>query len=183
MDEEIRTRLDEKRYTEAFELVLSQYKNKVFRLCYSMLGNQALAEETAQDVFIRVWRALPGYAGRASVSTWVFAITRNTCLTALKSNSNRQSLSLDVPEVRAAAESRNASQRMDRRGPDVLHLVSELPEKYRQVITLFYMEERSYEEVARLLDLPMGTVKTYLHRARKELAAAVAQDTMVGGGR
>jgi DNA-directed RNA polymerase specialized sigma24 family protein len=56
-------------------------------------------------------------------------------------------------------------------------------EKYRQVITLFYMEDRSYEEVSRLLDLPLGTVKTYLHRAKKELAAAMTQDKMTEGGR
>ena len=58
---------------------------------------------------------------------------------------------------------------------DVARLVDELPEKYRQVLRLYYMEEKSYEEVARLLDWPMGTVKTYLHRARRQLAEAVSR--------
>jgi RNA polymerase sigma-70 factor (ECF subfamily) len=183
MDEEIRTRLAAQRYTEAFELVLLQYQNKIFRLAYSMLGNRELAEEAAQEIFVRIWRALPGYRGLASISTWIYTIARNTCLTALKSDSGRRTLSLDEPKVRDAAEGRRAMQRGEPRGPDLPYLVSRLPEKYRRVIMLYYMEERSYEEVARLLDLPLGTVKTYLHRAKKELAAALQHTKMTEGGR
>ncbi len=183
MDEEIQTRLDGKRYTEAFELVLAQYQNKVFRLAYSILGNRELAEDAAQEIFVRIWRALPGYRGLSSVSTWIYSIARNTCLTALKNGSVRRALSLDEPQVRDAFEARQLARRDEFRGPDLAYLVSQLPEKYRQVNTLFYMEERSYEEVARMLDLPLGTVKTYLHRAKKELAAAMRQDKMTEGGR
>jgi RNA polymerase sigma-70 factor, ECF subfamily len=183
MNEEIRTRLAGKRYTEAFELVLAEYQNKVFRLAYSMLGNQGLAEDAAQEIFVRIWRALPGYRGLASISTWIYTIARNTCLTALKSGSGRLTLSLDEPKVLEAAESRRFVQRDEFRGPDLTYLVSRLPAKYRQVIMLYYMEERSYEEVARLLDLPLGTVKTYLHRAQRELAAAMKQNKITEGGR
>lgn len=66
----------------------------------------------------------------------------------------------------------------------MLKMLGALPENYRQVIVLFYMQEKSYEEVALMLDLPLGTVKTYLHRARKQLAAAVMevnQPTMAEG--
>src|SRR5260370_37285536 len=101
----------------------------------------------------------------ASISTWIYAISRNTCLSAVKTASVHRTHSLDEARVRIAAESLHAPTREEARGPDLPRLVAQLPRKYRQVITLFYMEERSYEEVARLLDLPMGTVKTYLHRA------------------
>lgn len=67
MDEEIRTHLDQRQYAEAFDLVMGRYQNKVFRLAYAMLGNRALAEEAAQDIFVRIWRALPGYRGMASL--------------------------------------------------------------------------------------------------------------------
>jgi hypothetical protein len=67
MDEEIQKHLAGKRYTEAFELVLAQYQNKVFRLAYSMLGNRELAEDAAQEIFVRIWRALPG---QAPVGDW-----------------------------------------------------------------------------------------------------------------
>lgn len=183
MDDEIRTHLESKRYTEAFELVLAQYRDKVYRLAYSILGNESSADDAAQQVFIRIWRALPGFEGRASISTWVFTIARNTCLTASKRNAAQRTISLDSSEARLAAESRHYRAREDRGEPDLLHLISQLPEKYSQVIVLFYMEERSYEEVARLLDLPMGTVKTYLHRARKQLAEAIMGTKITAGGR
>jgi RNA polymerase sigma-70 factor (ECF subfamily) len=175
MDEEIRAHLEQKQWTEAFDLVLRQYQTKVFHLAFSILGNREQAEDAAQEVFIRVWRALPGYRGLSSVSTWVYSIARNACLTALKSAGSRRNVSLEDPGTRAAAERRtDSSDRLHT--PDLQRLVEELPEKQRQVVTLFYMEERSYEEVSRLLGLPMGTVKTHLHRARKELALRLRKE-------
>ena len=97
--------------------------------------------------------------------------------------SGHRGLSLDEPKVRDAVDTQQAVKCEEFRSPDLAYLVPQLPEKYRQAITLFYMEERSYEEVARLLDLPLGTVKTYLHRAKKELAAAMTQNKMMNGGR
>jgi len=180
MDLEIRARLERKLYSEALDLLLANYRDKVFRLAYSILGNRALAEDTAQDIFVRIWCALPGYRGLSSISTWVFAITRNTCLTAWRRNRKACALSLDQPDVLHAAERPAAA---PGRLPDLPKLIAQLPDKYRQVILLFYMEEKSYGEVARRLDLPMGTVKTYLHRARKVLAAAVIEANMKEGAR
>lgn len=149
------------------------YQDKVFRLCYAMLGDRARAEEVCQEVFVRIWKALPGFRGDASVSTWIYSIARNACLTARHSRGSRPGLSLENPSIRLEAEREWASSQKPDRRPDVLGLVSELPDKYREVVLLFYMEERSYEEVASMLDLPLGTVKTLLHRARKQLAEAV----------
>ena len=175
MEAQIRTHLDHGRYLEAFELLLCQYENKVFHLACAMLGDRALAEETAQEVFIRVWKALRGYRAQASLSTWIYAISRNACLTARRRQAARAMLSLDEPGVARAAETWRPT--ATRGEMDVDAMMEQLPEKYRRVVTLFYMEEKSYEEVSRLLDLPMGTVKTYLHRARKELAAALRRST------
>jgi len=174
MDEEIHAHLEQRRWVEAFDLVLREYQTKVFHLAFSMLANREQAEDAAQEVFIRVWRALPGYRAQASVSTWIYSIARNACLTALKSAGARRTVSLEDPGTRAAAEKKgnphksNSSERP--RAPDLQRLVEELPEKQRQVVILFYLEEKSYEEVSRLLGVPLGTVKTHLHRARKELA-------------
>jgi RNA polymerase sigma-70 factor (ECF subfamily) len=158
-----------------FESVLATYQDKVFRLCYTMLGDRAAAEETAQDVFLRIWKALAGYRGEAALSTWIYAIARNTCLTALKARASRRGVSLESPGVRAAAERAASDLPSPDRQPDILRFVGELPANYRQVVLLFYMEERSYEEVALMLDLPLGTVKTWLHRARTQLAAAMVE--------
>jgi RNA polymerase sigma-70 factor (ECF subfamily) len=171
MDEEIRAHLDRRRWEDAVELIARQYQTKVFHLAVSMLGNRELAEDALQEALLRIWKALPGYRGDASISTWVFAIARNTCLTALKSAGARKALPLETRGVERAVpmEARHA--------PDLEGLIAQLPQPQRQVVTLFYMEEKSYEEVARLLDIPMGTVKTHLHRARKELALLWKKET------
>jgi len=180
MEQEIHACLDQKRYQEAFDRLLPEFQNKVFRLAYAMLGDTALAEDMAQEVFIRIWRALPGFRGQSTLSTWIYTITRNACLTALKKGAAKRERSLEEPNVARAVE--EASVPPARHGEiDVLRFLDQLPERHRQVLRLYYMEERSYEEVARLLEWPMGTVKTYLHRARKELAEAVARSKMEKG--
>jgi RNA polymerase sigma-70 factor (ECF subfamily) len=161
---------------QQFEAVLAAYQNKVFRLCYAMLGDRAAAEETAQEVFLRIWKALSGYRGESSMSTWIYAIARNACLTALKGRAGKRAISLDDPGVRAAAERRAGGLPTPDHRPDVLRLVGELPENYRQAVLLYHMEERSYEEVAAMLDLPLGTVKTWLHRARRQMAAELVKE-------
>jgi len=180
-DEDIQIRLNERRYDDAFELLLTRYRNKIIRLAYSMLGNAVLAEDTAQDVCVRIWRALPTYRGESSVSTWVYAITRNTSLTALAvmiRTSNRVPLSSDDPDLRRIAENIPAPAAKEYSGPDLTRVLQQLPDKHRQAVVLFYMEERSYGDVAAMMDLPVGTVKTYLHRARKALAGALLEDKL-----
>ena len=168
---------------DEFERLMAAYRDKVFRLCWAMLGDRALAEETAQEVFIRVWKGLGSYRGQSSVSTWIYAIARNTCLTALRMKAAHATVSLESPGVAAEAEARHAPAPARSGGPDVLAAVAQLPEKHRQALLLYHMEERSYEEVAAMLDLPMGTVKTYLHRARRELARTLAGGKMMEGCR
>jgi RNA polymerase sigma-70 factor (ECF subfamily) len=175
-DEGIRACLEQKQYRRAFDLILEHYNSKIFRLSYSMLGEREFAEDISQDVFLRIWRGLPGYRGRASVSTWVFAITRNACLTALKRRQSHHVTSIDEPAAKTAVDRMAAGSVRDPRFPDFREFVRELPENHRRVLLLFYMEDKSYEEVAKLLDMPLGTVKTCLHRARKALAAAIAHD-------
>jgi len=182
MEQEIRACLYQKRYQEAFERLLPEFQNKVFRLAYAMLGDAALAEDMPQEIFVRIWKALPGYRGQSSLSTWIYAITRNACLTALKAIGAKREVSMEAPGVARAVESRGTVS-VPRAGVDVLRFLDQLPEKHQQVMRLYYMEEKSYEEVARLLEWPMGTVKTYLHRARKELAEAVARSKMKKGTR
>src|ERR1041385_8452755 len=105
MEQEIRACLDQKRYREAFDLLLAEYRNKVFRLCSSMLGDSTQAEDLAQDVFMRIWKALAGFRGQSSLSTWIYAITRNTCLTAIQSAAAKK----EVPLEEAGVERRAAA--------------------------------------------------------------------------
>jgi RNA polymerase sigma-70 factor (ECF subfamily) len=174
--ETIRDLLAGRRYSEAFEGLVRSYGDKVYRLCVAMLGDEARAEDAAQDALLRVWRGLEGFRGESSLGTWIYAVTRNTCLNAIEATRTRRLVSLDH------AMDLSTKPVMSDSDADVVALVDALPEKYGQVVRLFYLEERSYQEVAQMLDLPVGTVKTYLHRARKELAESLSGDRMTKGG-
>ena len=133
-----------------------------------------------QDAFLRIWKALPSYRGDASLSTWIYAITRNRCLTGRKRLRERQDLSIEEPGVRAAVDSLLASKPERRQSlPDSAMLLAQLSPPYREALRLFYLEEKSYEEVSAMLGLPLGTVKTYLHRARKQLAGSLTRAAKV----
>ena len=163
------------RRDEAIALLLPVFRRKVFGLAYSFLRDREAAEDVTQEVFIKVWRALPGFDGRASLSTWIYTIARNTSLSALRAR--RPQSSLSDPEVIEAVEAVNpvppADVLVERAA--ILRLVDQLPTKQRQVIMLFYMEAQSHEEVATMLAMPVGTVKTLLHRARARLSAAAGK--------
>ena len=153
----------------AFERLADRYERKVYRLCCSLLRDPDQAEDAAQESLVRVWKALSKYDQRASLSTWIYTITRNRCLTAIQRRRDLDSLS--DPAVEHEAEAAQAV------GPEteqdhlamLRELVEALPERFRRVLTLFYYEERSVAEVAQMLGLPEGTVKTNLHRARAAL--------------
>ena len=159
----------------AFEILLARFQGRVFRLAMSYVRTPADAEDLAQEAFVRLWRALPLYDGRASFSTWIYAIARNTCLSELR---KRRSRPLAVPgeheEPRVAGGRAPASEANLRL--DCASLVNALPEPQRQVVRLFYLEDRSYEEVATMLGMPINTVRSHLHRARRRLALMVGAE-------
>ena len=157
---------------EAFDLIVNRYQNKAIRLAYSIVGEAA--EDAAQDAFLRVWRALPAYRGEASLSTWIYTIVRNTALSLRRRIPEGIVLrSLAEPHVMASAESVPRGVVGESATPDLLREIQQFPEPQRQTVILYYLEGKSYLETAELLNLPMGTVKTYLHRARKDLAASI----------
>lgn len=175
---DIKQLLAANRPREAFERMVDKFQEKVFHLCMSLTRNETTARDMAQEAFLRVWKGLPGYNGSASLSTWVYAITRNTCLTELQRIRRRQAVPLDDPESADTVESLEAVDATEAgAGMDIDAALAELPEKYQQVLRLFYLEQKSYEETAALLGVPMGTVKTNLFRARQELLRRAAKQT------
>ena len=162
------------RRDEAIALLLPAFRRKIFGLAYSFLRDREAAEDVTQEVFIKVWRALPTFDGRAALSTWIYTIARNASLSALRAR--RPQASLSDPEVMDAVETAHAASPVDELADRaaILRMIDQLPTKQRQVVMLFYMEEESHEEVASMLAMPVGTVKTLLHRARARLSAAAA---------
>src|SRR2546428_8898996 len=102
MDEDVQQLLEGRRYTEAVEHLLNRYATKVFRMALTFLKDPARAEETTQDVFLKLWQALPGYDGRASPGTWLYTIARNTCLSASRFESYRKTVPIDASHEPAA---------------------------------------------------------------------------------
>ena len=170
MDAGIEELLAAGRHDRAFDLVVPAFQDRVFRLAYSILRDRAAAEDAAQETFVRIWTALPGFDGRAALGTWIYAITRNTCLMELRRR--RPTVSFDDPdstEASHAAASIATGPAEDPEHDNLLRLLDTLPRNQQEAVRLFYLEDRSYEAVAEQLGMPLGTVKNLLHRARKRL--------------
>lgn len=156
------------RAEEAFERLVPAFRRRVFGLAYSLLRDRGAAEDLAQEVFVKLWRALPRYDGRGQLSTWIYAITRNAAISALRAR--RGAVSMSDPAVFEEAEHRSATFDPAPEDSTLWRQVEALPEKQRQAVILYYQDERSVDEVAALMGLPVNTVKTHLHRARASLA-------------
>ena len=170
MPEDVEQLLRERRYDRALERLLDDYQHKVYRMVLGMLRDTGRAEDVTQDVFVKLWRALPLYDGRAAIGTWLYTIARNTCLSAVRAESYRRTSAL-TEALEPSASSTT---------PLVLSIeqcLSRLPDIQRQAITLFYLQERSVADVAAMLDLPEGTVKSHLHRARRALGEMMEPQT------
>jgi RNA polymerase sigma-70 factor (ECF subfamily) len=155
----------------AFEELVMTYQHRVFGVALRMLGNRAEAEEVAQEAFVRAHRALGDFRGDAKLSTWLFAITSRLCLNRLASGERRLvrqgedallRLSDAGPRPDAALERRELETALGR-------AIAELPEDRRIVVMLRDLEGLSYEEIAEVLELELGTVRSRLHRARADL--------------
>lgn len=160
------------REQEAFERLVPAYRRRVFGLAFSILRDRAAAEDLAQEVFVKLWQALPRYDGRAKLSTWIYAITRNASVSALRTR--RRMVSMSDPAVCEEVEGIAAVPTPATGDPELRRAIEALPEKQRQAVTLYYLDERPVEEVAEMMGLPANTVKTHLHRARAGLATALA---------
>ena len=162
-------------YASVLHGLMQRYRQKVLHLTVSIVRDPALAEDMAQLAFMKAWRALPKFDGRAALSTWLYAIARNTCLSELRSRGRLVSLDDEASESIVWEDERDTVIEAQAE-LDVATLLESLSEPSRTVVVLFYLEDRSCEEVGTLLDMPVGTVKSLLFRARQALAAAARSE-------
>jgi RNA polymerase sigma factor (sigma-70 family) len=159
----------------AFAELLRRYRAPVFNLCLRMLKNRDDAEDMAQDVFIKVFSMLERYDDRYAFRSWVFKIAANQCIDFIRKHRVKL-LRLDEPvhyrgeeiERQLPDEALAPDEELHRRevGKLLRELTDELPPHYRAIIVLRHQEQLSYEEIAAMLELPLGTVKARIHRAR-----------------
>ncbi|HEY8793578.1 MAG TPA: sigma-70 family RNA polymerase sigma factor [Gemmatimonadaceae bacterium] len=170
----------------AFRELVRRYERPVFSLIFRMVRDREMAEDLAQDTFIKVLNNIDRYRPEFKLSSWLFKIANNVTIDHLR---RRQlaTVSLDgSPHAATAAEAQATSLDVESRGQSALEAIESrelgsaieqaigrLRPEYRSCILLRHVEGRSYEEIAVTLDLPLGTVKTYIHRARHELREAL----------
>ena len=162
----------------AFEQLLLAHQKSVYNLCLRMAGNPDDALDLSQEAFIRAWRALGQYQFDAAFSTWLFRLTSNVCIDFLRRQKRQQHMSLTVTDddepgeeftVPDPAPGPEEQAVHNERRQAVARVMAALPEDYRAVMQLRAVEELSYEQIAEILDIKVGTVKSRLARARTQL--------------
>jgi RNA polymerase sigma-70 factor (ECF subfamily) len=153
---------------QAFRTLVDQYKGLVFALVARSVSDRARAEELAQDVFLRVHRGLPYFQGRSRLSTWIYRIVVNVLASERRP---LETASIDGPEDGRSREPGRVDPTYDALAlRDRLDkAIARLPTHYQVLVNGHYLKDMRYEDLAEALDLPMGTVKTHLHRAKRQL--------------
>ena len=155
---------------DAFEQLVAAYRNQVFRLALRMCGNEADADEVAQEAFLSAWKGLPNFRGESRFSTWLYQLTTHAAIDLMR-REKRQAAAEDIDGITAADDGPSTQQQVERAETrrEVRSALMQLPEEYRQVLLLRFMQELSYEEIGQALKLPEGTVKSRLNRAKAQL--------------
>ena len=171
----------------AYRELIRRYERPIFALLFRMVRDRELAEDLAQETFIKALNAIESYRPEFKFSSWIFKIANNAAIDHLRRR-ELDTLSLDgsphaaTPEVMQATalqigarqESPLDAVEAKELGGAIEAAIGRLRPEYRSCILLRHVEGRAYEEIAEILDLPLGTVKTYIHRARNELRQTLA---------
>ncbi len=171
---------------EAFRELLSRYEGPVFSLVLRMVRDRALAEDLAQEAFIKAFQAIHTYDSSYKLSSWLFKIANNLTIDHLRRR-RLDTISIDgSANAASAAEAERTSITLEsgdetpeeftenrELGTQIERAIGELRPQYRTAVLLRHVEGLSYEEIAGIMELPLGTVKTYIHRGRTELKEAL----------
>jgi len=164
--------------TNAFNILVDRYKDLVFSLALKMVKNREEAEEVAQDTFIKVFKSLSKFKGDSKFSTWIYKVTYNTCLDRLKKTKREQQVvSIDDFNTNQIKSIDNALDKMEdkEREKAIQDCINLLPSDDAFLLTLFYFEEQSLEEIAKVIGLTANNVKVKLFRSRKKLTSILKE--------
>jgi RNA polymerase sigma-70 factor (ECF subfamily) len=166
----------------AYRELIRRYQRPVFSLIYRMVRDRELAEDLAQETFIKVLNAIDSYRPEYKFSSWIFKIANNAAIDHLRRRSldtlsldgsphaeNAEAIEATTLQIGDTRESQLEAVTAKELGSQIEAAIGQLRPEYRSCIILRHVEGRPYDEIAEMLDLPLGTVKTYIHRARNEL--------------
>jgi len=154
---------------DAFSLLVLRYQRRVFNLVFRMLQNYEEACEITQETFLAAWQGLPAFRGEARFTTWLYRIAYNCSLKQLDTRKREQALQAALQSEQEDEERQSAHLTQLDHQELVQEQLSQLPPKYRIVLILRHLQDMTYEEMAEVLTMPIGTIKTHLFRARNLL--------------
>lgn len=159
----------------AFRELISRYHATAFAVVRSVMGDRDDVEDVVQQVYIRVYRGLASFRGESKFSTWLYRIARNEAINAVK---RRRLETTPIDDVVLASPEDTRPDAVHDRAALAGHIeraMQHLDENQRTALELRYMGERTYEEIAEIMDIPLGTVKTYIHRGKAELKRVLSR--------
>lgn len=173
----------------AFDELVLRHQDRIYAVCLRMLRDAESARDAAQEAFLKAWKALPRFEGRSRFSTWLHRIAMNVCLSMLRSNKahpERRALSLDggtsgspgeetaaVAEPASGGDSPEADLERSESRAAVTEAIAGLEEDFRQAVVLRDIQGMAYDEIADILQIPVGTVRSRIHRGREQLRNAL----------
>ncbi|WP_318616103.1 RNA polymerase sigma factor SigW [Sporosarcina sp. YIM B06819] len=180
MDELVNKRVNEvlKGHQDAFEEIVTLFQHRLYQVCYRMLGNAQEAEDIAQEAFVRAYTNIHTYDQNRKFSTWLFRIATNLCIDRIRKKKPDYYLDAEVPgteglnmysQIASPGELPEEQVEKMEMQERIHYEIGRLPDKYRSVIILRYIEELPLQEIGDILNLPLGTVKTRVHRGREAL--------------
>ncbi len=169
----------------AFEKLLDEYEGKIYNMAYRMLGDRQDAEDATQETFMKAYTSLDGFRGDSSFSTWLYRIAKNVCLDEIRRRQRKPVYHLDEPVTTPTGQ-------IQRQLPDespapdevvvehekrraIEEALGKLPPHHRTVIVLRDIQGLSYNEIAEILKVKLGTVKSRLYRARSSMSAVLQE--------
>lgn len=171
----------------AFRELIGRYQRPIFSLIYRLVGDREHTEELAQDTFLKVFNAMDRYDPQYKFSSWIFKIAHNTALDHVRKKEldtvslegspharSEEEAQATAPIIASSDETPEEYVANRELGRELERAIERLRPEYRAAIVLWHVEGRPYDEIAEIMELPLGTVKTNMHRARKELRESLA---------
>lgn len=161
----------------AFRQLMDEYRNSIYLFCLRAINRREEAEDLTQEIFIRIWKGLSNFRGDSKLTTWMYRIAWNVCATSIDKKSRSpvnleydESFNKDISQTGKIILGKNDNAQKNFENKQFLEvLFNELPHLHKVILTLYYFQEQSYQEISEILDKPIGTVKATLHRAKGNL--------------
>ena len=162
---------------QAFEALYQQHLKRVYNIAWRMMGNDADAQDIAQEVMLKAWRALPAFKLDSTLSTWLYRIAVNACSDELRRRRTK-TVSVEVLTDTGHEPGDSGFEQNVAMGESLSRAIGALPNEYRSAVVLRDVQGYSYEEIAEILNCPIGTVRSRINRAREQLRRLIDR----GGG-